>query len=79
MGDGYRLRLRNGAISLATQHLGCSRSVLQRRMGVAESTLWRIERGDLEPGGKTVAGLLAVTGLDFDELFEVVENEGWSA
>lgn len=78
MGDGYTLRLRSEAISRATQHLGCSRSALQRRMGIAESTLWRVERGDLEPGSKTIAGLIAVTGLDFDDLFEIVEQD-WSA
>lgn len=73
-GDGWRLRLRPGAISLIADHLGITRPALQRRLGISESTFARIDRGDTDPSAKTVAAILATSELPFDELF-VIEAE----
>lgn len=75
MGENFALRLRAGAIPLVTQRLGISRSDLQRAMGVAEATLYRVERGDVLASNKTIAALLAVSGMPLEELFELVAED----
>lgn len=75
MGDErWEVRLRPDAISRVTKHLSCTRSALQRRMGVAEATLWRVERGDVLPSNTTIAALIATSGMAFDDLFEIIQE-----
>lgn len=72
-GAKYAVRLRPDALGRITRALDVSRARLARECGVAESTLWRAEAGD-RPGGQTIAALLAVSGLPFEDLFEIEET-----
>lgn len=74
-GDGFALHLRAGAITKVCAQLGgISRPALGRRLGLAESTVYRLDRGDVRPSADTVGALIVISGLDFGELFVVVED-----
>ena len=51
---------------------------LARRMGVSQSSLMRVLRGDSKPGVKFLAGLCAVFGGEqwFEKLFIIVKEPG---
>lgn len=53
---------------------GISRDELARRMKVASSTAYRVERGAVEPSPKFIAALMHFTGKPFEDLFEIVAD-----
>lgn len=71
---GMRIRLRDGAIEEATAVDQVSRSELARRIGVDKTTAFRVERGDVDPSPKFIAGLMDATGEPFEALFEIVKE-----
>lgn len=69
-----RIVLRDNAIYDYCNENRISRDELSRRMGVATSTAFRVEKGDVDPSAKFIASLLHVTGKSFDTLFVVAEG-----
>lgn len=70
-----KIRLREGAVYGVSKALEISRDELSRRMKVATTTAWRVEKGDVDPSPKFIAGLITVSGQTFEELFEIVDIE----
>lgn len=68
-----QIRLRQGAMHTYCRANNISRDELSRRMHVASSTAYRIERGDVAPSPKFIAALMRTTGQSFEELFEIDE------
>ncbi len=62
------------ALNAACKQLDCSRDELARRMGVATATAYRIDAGRTEPSPKFIASLMDVTGLKFEDLFDIVRD-----
>lgn len=69
-----RIQLVDGAITAYCKEQGISRDELARRMGVASTTAYRVEKGDVEPSPRFIAALMNTTGKPFEALFQVVEN-----
>ena len=69
------IKMRTGALSSCTKEMGLSRDALSRRMGVASSTAWRVDRGDVAPSTKFIAALIRVSGKSFEDLFEIVADD----
>lgn len=67
------IRLKEGAIYGYCKELDISRDELSRRMGVATTTAYRVEKGEVSPSPKFIAALMSVTGRTFEELFEIVQ------
>jgi DNA-binding XRE family transcriptional regulator len=68
-----KIRLREGVLyAICTEHK-ISRDELARRLKIASTTAWRIDTGEVEPSTKFIASLLAFTGKQFEDLFEVVD------
>lgn len=67
-----KISMRPGVIYNYCSELGISRDELSRRMGIATTTAFRVEKGDVDPSAKFVASLMHVTGKPFDDLFEIV-------
>jgi hypothetical protein len=44
-------------------------------MGVASTTAYRVECGDVEPSPRFIAALMHTTGKRFEQLFEIVPAE----
>ena len=70
-----QIKLREGAMYEHCKAQNISRDALSRQMGVASSTAYRVERGDVEPSPKFIAALMNATGQPFEELFEIVGAE----
>lgn len=70
-----RITPQSGAIKKYCEQQGISRDELARRMGVATSTAYRVDSGDVAPSPGFIAKLIDVTGLGFDDLF-VIEKDG---
>jgi transcriptional regulator with XRE-family HTH domain len=51
---------------------GISRDELARRMRIASSTAYRVERGDVAPSPRFIAALMGITGKPFEDLFEII-------
>ena len=68
-----QIRLKDGAMHTYCRTEDISRDELSRRMGVASSTAYRVERGDVEPSPRFIAALMRITGQQFEDLFQVVE------
>ncbi|GAB7003686.1 hypothetical protein JCM18899A_11570 [Nocardioides sp. AN3] len=67
-----RIKLRGNIIyEICTAAGGISRDELARRLKVASSTAYRVERGDVEPSPRFIASLMHFTGLPFEALFEI--------
>lgn len=49
-----------------------SDTAIAERIGYNQTTVSRILRGDTAPGEKFIAAALAVTGMKFEDLFEIV-------
>lgn len=64
-----------GAIRDYCETQGISRDELARRMGVATSTAYRVDSGDVDPSPAFIAKLIDATGLGFDDWF-VIEKDG---
>lgn len=69
-----RISAKAGALTTACKQLNCSRDELARRMGVATATAYRIDSGRTEPSARFIASLINVTGLKFEELFDIVKD-----
>lgn len=68
-----QIRLKQGALYGFCSNHDISRDELARRMGVASTTAFRVDKGDVEPSPKFIAALMKTTGLPFEDLFEIVE------
>lgn len=70
-----QIALRPEALYRVQGSLGVSRDELARRMRVATSTAFRVEKGDVAPSTKFIASLMHVSGEPFEALFEIVGRE----
>lgn len=70
-----RISLKQGAMHEYCRELDISRDELSRRMGVATTTAFRVEKGDSEPSPRFIARLMSVTGRSFEELFEILGED----
>lgn len=68
----HMIRLKDGAMYGYCSEHNISRDELARRMGVASTTAYRVEKGDVEPSPRFIAALIHTTGRSFEQLFEVV-------
>lgn len=66
-----RVRLRDGALYGLRKQAGISRDEWARRVGLSSSAAWRLESGHASPSAETIALLLLVTGMRFEDLFEI--------
>ncbi|HEX6514790.1 MAG TPA: helix-turn-helix transcriptional regulator [Nocardioidaceae bacterium] len=69
-----RIQLKDGALYRYCVENGISRDELARRMGVASTTAYRVEKGDVEPSPKFIAALLLTTNKSFEDMFEIVKE-----
>jgi transcriptional regulator with XRE-family HTH domain len=69
-----RIQLKDGALYRYCVENGISRDELARRMGVATTTAYRVETGDVEPSPKFIAALLLTTNKSFEDMFEIVKE-----
>lgn len=67
-----RLRAEAFAAWAASEGLA-SETAQARRIGVSSTNLNRILRGDVVPGEQFIAAVLTVTGVKFEQLFEICE------
>lgn len=67
--------LKQGVIYSYCKQQDISRDELSRRMGVATTTAFRVEKGDVAPSAKFIASLMHTTGLRFEDLFVVVGED----
>lgn len=63
--------LRQGALSACCADLGLSREALSRQMGISPTTLYRLDRGDVQPSARVIGLLLQATGRAFEDIFEI--------
>jgi DNA-binding XRE family transcriptional regulator len=70
-----QIRLREGAMYGYCAEQSISRDELARRMGVASTTAYRVERGDVEPSPRFIAALIHTTGKTFEQLFDIVSAQ----
>ena len=66
-----RITLKPQAIYAYCTSQGISRDELSRRMRVATTTAYRVEKGECDPSPKFIAALMRTTGLAFEDLFEI--------
>lgn len=69
-----RITLNTSAMYRYLKREGISRDELARRMNVTNVTAYRVEKGVVDPSPKFIAGLLEVTGMRFEDLFEIVTD-----
>lgn len=69
-----QIQLIEGVVYEYCKDLGISRDELSRRMGVASTTTYRVERGDVEPSPKFIAALMLTTGKRFEDLFVIARG-----
>jgi len=67
-----QIKLREGAMYGYCVEQGISRDELARRMGVASTTAYRVECGDVDPSPRFIAALMHTTGKTFEQLFDIV-------
>lgn len=67
-----KIMIKAGTIARTCRREDISRDELARRMGVASTTAFRVEKGDVGPSPKFIAALMTQTGMPFEELFEIV-------
>lgn len=66
-----RIIVKGGVIATYCESNAISRDELARRIGVARATAYRIDEGMVDPSPKFIAGLMHVTGLPFEDLFDI--------
>lgn len=71
-GSGRRITPKAGAIAAYCESQGISRDEMSRRMGVATTTAYKVDAGRVDPSPAFIAKLMDLTGLGFDDLFEIV-------
>ncbi len=69
-----RITPKAGALYGAYNGQGISRDELARRMKVSTATAYRVECGKTDPSPLFIASLMDVTGLPFEDLFEIVRE-----
>lgn len=68
------VRLRADALAEWAAREGLGSEVAQaERIGIDRSTLSRVRRGEITPGERFIAAILAATGAKFEYLFEIAE------
>lgn len=68
-----KIATKRTALRTVCKRLGdISRDELSRRMGVSTMTAYRVDAGKCEPSPRFIASLMAVSGLPFEDLFEIV-------
>jgi hypothetical protein len=68
------IRLRPDAFAAWAARLGLETEGAQaEHIGVDRTTLSRVRRGDIIPGERFIAAVLAASGCKFEKLFEVVQ------
>jgi len=67
-----KISIKPGVIYKFCSDQGISRDELSRRMGIATSTAFRVEKGDVSPSPRFIAAFMHLTGLRFEDLFEIV-------
>lgn len=70
-----RITLRDGVIAAYCKQHDISRDEMSRRMGVASTTAFRVEKGDVDPSPRFIASLMLLTNEPFESMFEVVRDE----
>lgn len=72
------LRLRKDQLWRHARIAGVSNEAgLAKHLGISQSTVLRLLRGDTSPGERVIAAALtAFSDLRFDDLFEVVDGAG---
>jgi transcriptional regulator with XRE-family HTH domain len=77
-GDAVIIRLKPGALMQVASEYELALDALARRLDIASSTIYRIDRGDVEVSNSTLARLLAFTAgrFDFYDLCYVVKKDG---
>jgi DNA-binding XRE family transcriptional regulator len=70
-----KIAMKSGAMHGYCRKHDISRDELSRRMGVSTTTAFRVEKGDSDPSPKFIACLMRLTGLPFEELFEIVGED----
>ena len=70
-----QIQLRDGAMHAYCREHDISRDELARRMNVASTTAYRVEKGDVEPSPRFIAALMHITGRPFEALFKIVVAE----
>jgi predicted transcriptional regulator len=68
-----QIRPKPNAIYDYCRESGISRDELSRRMGVATTTTYRVDSGQVEPSTRFIAAMMNLSGRKFEDLFEVVE------
>lgn len=72
----YRITANHEALRRAVnEHANGFRDELARLIGVDKTTAYRVEADKVDPSPKFIAGLMAVTGLPFEDLFDIVAKD----
>lgn len=69
-----RITPRPGALYRFCKDHDISRDELARRMKVSTATAYRVDAGKTDPSPQFIASLMDVTGLPFEDLFEIVRE-----
>lgn len=70
----YRITPRPEALRKAiNKHANGSRDQLARLINVDKTTTYRVEAEKVDPSPRFIAGLIQLTGLKFEQLFEISE------
>lgn len=70
-----RITLRPSVLHAYCKAQDITRDELARRMNVASTTTFRVEKGDTDPSPKFIAALLHETGWKFEELFQIIQDD----
>lgn len=76
-GTVHILRTRSDEVRRRAQARGLlTDSDLAAHVGISQTTIWRLLRGDIKPGEHAVANILAAfPEAKFEDLFEVVRSD----
>ena len=70
--DGHTVALRpDFTTEVMPRHGWATLTDAARACGLSHTTLLRIQRGEVAPGARAIAALMAGTGEDFEALFVV--------
>lgn len=70
----YRITPKPSALRKAiNRHADGSRDQLARLINVDKTTTYRVEAEKVDPSPRFIAGLIQLTGLKFEDLFEISE------
>lgn len=67
-----RITLREGVMYAYCVKHNISRDELARRLGVATTTAFRVEKGDVDPSPRFIAAFLHLTGEKFESVFQII-------